>query len=87
MYSDPKTKEDFVNRLLSYDFNGDFTDLGEEPATVTRVSPYRFAVKFKATGQNYEIVVRKPRRAKGKLRLSLKPNRPAIARRPRAARA
>ena len=63
MYTDPRTKEDFVNRLLSYDFNGDFTDLGEEAAVVTRETAYCFTVKFPHTSQKYEIAVSKPRKA------------------------
>lgn len=62
MYTDPRTKEDFVNRLLSFDFNGDFTDLGEDTAIVTRKASYAFTVKFPHTNQKYEVVVRKPRK-------------------------
>ena len=84
MYTDPKTKEELVNRLLSYDFNGDFTELGNEPATVTRKASYSFLVKFPTTDQRYEVVVRKPRKIAAAM-----PAAKSIpfARRPRVAKA
>ena len=62
MRNDPRTKEQFVDRMLSYDFDGDFTDLGATRAKLRRISAHKFHVDFPATGQRYEIVVRKPRR-------------------------
>lgn len=61
MHTDPKTKEQFVDRILSYDFDGDFTALGVYRAQLTRLSPNKFSLKFPATGQNYELIVKKPR--------------------------
>lgn len=62
MHTDPKTKEQFVDRILSYDFDGDFTSLGENQASIARLAANKFLLHFPATGQRYEIVVRKPRK-------------------------
>lgn len=61
MHTDPKTKEQFVDRILSYDFDGDFTALGVYRAQLTRLAANKFTIKFPATGQQYELVVKKPR--------------------------
>lgn len=61
MHTDPKTKEQFVDRILSYDFDGDFTSLGVYRAQLVRLSPNKFALTFPATGQLYELTVKKPR--------------------------
>lgn len=61
MHSDPKTKEQFLDRVLSYDFEGDFSEIGQERAQIRRTSPHRFMVKFPASGQHFEVVIRKPR--------------------------
>lgn len=83
MTSDPKTKEQFLNRILSYDFDGNFGSLGEGRITVSRIAPNKIAIRFPATGQYYELVVRKPR-----VQESSRPRRvpPLVSRKPAAKR-
>lgn len=64
MQQDPKTKEALLDRLLSFDFDGDFSGLGEIDAQVIRAAHNRILMVFPASGQTYELVVRKPRKAK-----------------------
>lgn len=66
MHRDPKTKEQFIDRLLSRDFDGDLSALGESKAVLTRLAPHRLGVIFPSTGQYYEVLVRKPRGPTGK---------------------
>ena len=73
MYTDPKTKEQFMDRILSLDFDGDFTELGAYRAKLRRIAPNKFSLDFPATGQNYELVVRKPRLVKRKPRAAAAP--------------
>lgn len=61
MTRDPKTKEQFLNRIMSYDFDGDFSSLGEGKPKVSRIAANKVAIDFPMTGQHYELVVRKPR--------------------------
>lgn len=61
MNTDPRTKEQFLNRILSYDFDGDLAHIGESKAVIERITSNRVCVRLPATGQHYEIVIRKPR--------------------------
>lgn len=58
---DPRTKEELLNRMLSYDFDGDIRNLGEETARLVRVAPNRLELQFPATGRCYELAVKLPR--------------------------
>lgn len=58
---DPRTKEELLNRMLSYDFTGDIRDLGEQPASIVRESPNSLLLTFPASGVTFELVVRRPR--------------------------
>lgn len=62
---DPKTKEELLNRMLSYDFSGDLRDLGFK-AQIERVDRHMVRIIFPYTGKTYELVVRMPRRKRGK---------------------
>lgn len=57
---DPKTKEDFVNRILSYDFDGDIRHLGQGDAKLERTGAQSFRLTFQS-GKTFELVVRIPR--------------------------
>lgn len=59
---DPRTKEELLNKLLSYDFNGDVRTLGEG-TQIKRVDPQTLHVTFPKIGRTYEIAVRIPREA------------------------
>lgn len=59
---DPKTKEAFVDRILSYDFDGDIRHLGQGDAKLERTGPQSFRITFQS-GRTYELVVRIPRDA------------------------
>jgi hypothetical protein len=61
MKRDPRTKEELLNRMLSFDFDGDIRHLGEEPATVQRQGPNSLLLKFPATNTVFELSVHRPR--------------------------
>lgn len=58
---DPKTKGEVVDRLLSFDFEGDIRQIGAEPARLERTGAQSFRVTFPASDRTYEFVVRIPR--------------------------
>lgn len=58
---DPRTKEELLNKMLSFDFNGDIRDLGAEPATVQRQGPNSLLLKFPASGAVFEVSIHRPR--------------------------
>lgn len=58
---DPRTKEDFLDRLLRYDFDGDIRNIGAEPARVERTAANTLRLTFPDTGTTYEISVHRPR--------------------------
>lgn len=60
VHRDPRTKSELVNRMMSYDFTGDFRNIGEEGVNVVRVASNKVQLHFKASGQQFELVVRKP---------------------------
>lgn len=59
--TDPKTKEDFLDRMLSFDFDGDIRHLGVEPATIQRLGPNALRLKFPDSDQVFDLTVHKPR--------------------------
>lgn len=73
---DPKTKREVVDRLLSYDFEGDIRQIGETPAKLERTGAQSFRVTFPESGRTYEFLVRIPRDAEEKVAAS----RPSEAR-------
>lgn len=62
---DPRTKEELLNRLLSYDFNGDLRHLGDGMATIVRTAKHKTLLRF-TNGQEFELVVRKPNESRRK---------------------
>lgn len=62
---DPRTKGEVVDRLLSFDFQGDLRDIGGAHATIERTGPQSFLLRFPETGRAYEFVVRLPRDEQG----------------------
>lgn len=62
MSKEPKTKEQFLNRMLMSDFSGDIRDLAaDRNITLKRTSANKLELTFQASGQKFELVVRKPR--------------------------
>lgn len=62
MSKEPKTKEQFLNRMLSIDFSGDIRDLAaDRGVTLKRLSGNKLELRFEQSGQVFELVVRKPR--------------------------
>lgn len=59
--NDPRTKEAVLDRMLSYDFDGDIRHLGVEPARLTRTARNRMLLTFPTSGITYELTVRRPR--------------------------
>jgi hypothetical protein len=59
--SDPKTKEQLLDRMLSFDFDGDIRHLGVEPASIVRVSPNTLRLTFPDSGVTFELEVHRPR--------------------------
>lgn len=58
---DPKTKEQVLDRMLSYDFDGDIRHLGEEPAQITRTGPHTLRLTFPASGTTFDVSIHRPR--------------------------
>lgn len=77
---DPRTKEEVLNRMLSYDFNGDIRDLGVLPATIQRTGPHTLRLIFPDSGTVFDFSVHRPRE------FAKRQEKPAPARRPPADR-
>lgn len=58
---DPKTKEQLLDRMLSFDFDGDIRHLGEENATLVRTGANSLLLTFPASGVTFELSVHRPR--------------------------
>lgn len=58
---DPRTKEELLDRMLSFDFNGDIRHLGREPASVVRLGANRLKLAFPDSGRAFELSVHIPR--------------------------
>lgn len=58
---DPKTKEQLLDRMLSYDFDGDIRHLGEDTATIVRTGANTLLLSFPASGITFELEVHRPR--------------------------
>lgn len=56
----PRTKEELLNKMLSYDFNGDIRTLGEG-ARIERTAANALTLHFPEIGRTYELVARIPR--------------------------
>lgn len=65
---DPKTKEDFLDRLLMADFDGDIRNLGAQPARIKRLAANALELVFPDSGVVYELTVHRPRDAKQEAR-------------------
>lgn len=58
---DPRTKEEFLDRLLAHDFSGDVRMVGAAPAQIVRTKANTINLVFPDTGTIFELVVRRPR--------------------------
>lgn len=58
---DPRTKQELLDRMMSFDFDGDIRHLGAEDARLKRVAANKIALEFPATGKTFELAVRIPR--------------------------
>lgn len=58
---DPRTKEELLDRMLSFDFDGDIRHLGVETASVVRSGPNRLLLSFPDSGVTFELTVHRPR--------------------------
>lgn len=58
---DPKTKEQLLDRMLSYDFNGDIRRLGAEPARIERIGANALRLTFPDTDTVFDLTVHRPR--------------------------
>lgn len=58
---DPRTKEELLDRMLAYDFDGDIRHLGAEPASIIRTAANKLELVFPKSGRVYELVARLPR--------------------------
>lgn len=59
---DPRTKEEVLDRMLAYDFNGDVRDIGAETARLVRTAANKLLLHFPVSGRTYELTVRLPRK-------------------------
>lgn len=61
-FKDPKTKGDFIDRMMSREFSGDLKDLAvNHDMRYERIRPNALKIHFGTSGQEYELVIRKPR--------------------------
>lgn len=58
---DPRTKEELLDRMLSFDFDGDIRNLGAEPASISRQSPHVLLLTFPASNTVFELSIHRPR--------------------------
>ncbi len=82
---DPKTKADFIDRIMSYDFDGDIRHLGVQNAIIHRVRPHVIRLRFPDTGKEFELAVRLPRSEEAKQKMRSKRTKRQAPRRPRQA--
>jgi hypothetical protein len=61
-FKDPKTKSDFIDRMMSREFSGDLRDLAvNQDLRMERAKPNVLSLHFGTSGQDFEMVIRKPR--------------------------
>lgn len=58
---DPRTKQELLDRMMSFDFDGDIRHLGAEEARLKRVAPNKIELQFPSSDKKFELVVRIPR--------------------------
>jgi hypothetical protein len=58
---DPKTKEQLLDRMLSFDFDGDIRHLGEDTASIVRTGANTLLLTFPTSGITFELEVHRPR--------------------------
>lgn len=58
---DPRTKEELLDRMLSFDFDGDIRHLGKENASIHRIARNKIELRFPDSDRTYELTVRLPR--------------------------
>lgn len=56
----PRTKEELINKMLSFDFDGDIRHLGEN-VTLQRVAPHVVRLMFPDTGRVFDLTAHIPR--------------------------
>lgn len=59
--NDPRTKEELLDRMLSFDFDGDIRHLGAKQASIVRQGPNRLLLSFPNSGRVFELSVHIPR--------------------------
>lgn len=69
----PNGKAELLNRLFSYDFNGDWRTLGDR-VSINRIRPHVAQLHFPETGRVFEVVVRIPRGPEAKAHKAAPPN-------------
>lgn len=59
----PRTKSELLDKILSYNFDGDLRHLAPDPslASIQRAAPNVLKLDFRDTDAHFELVVRKPR--------------------------
>lgn len=58
---DPRTKEELLDRILRFDFEGDIRQIGAETARITRLGPNRLQLEFPKSGVTFELSIHRPR--------------------------
>lgn len=58
---DPRTKEDFLDRMLRYDFDGDIRNLGGTTASIVRIGANALRLTFPDSGVVFDLTVHRPR--------------------------
>lgn len=56
----PRSKEELVNKMLSYDFDGDIRKLGEG-VSIVRTRPNQVRLSFPDSGRVFDLTVHMPR--------------------------
>lgn len=58
---DPRSKEDFLDRILRFDFEGDIRQIGAQTASIVRIAPHVLRMTFPESGETFDLTVHKPR--------------------------
>lgn len=60
--ADPRTKEDFLDRMMARDFSGDLADLAAgRKLGLERLKPHVIRLRFGDSGKVFDLTIHKPR--------------------------
>lgn len=60
LHKDPRTKEEFLNKMLAFDYDGDIRKIGGG-TSIVRLAPHIVRLTFPETGRTFDLEVHIPR--------------------------